>query len=225
VLWSLVAWLAAAYWLIPEGWKLDARWHPSLDANPRVTQTSDGHPGDPLNVALVGDGEQLKACLERAGWQPAAALGLRSDLEIAADSVLDRPDADAPVSDLFLFGRKEDVAFEQPVGDSPRRRHHVRFWRTASDDPDGRPVWIGAATYDRSVGLSHTTGQITHHIDGRVDAERDRLFENLQRAGGLREDRLVAGFHSVREGRNGGGDLWQTDGALRYGVLSTDAPR
>src|SRR5271168_2343313 len=44
---------------------------------------------------------------------------------IVADSVLRRPDDDAPVSNLFLFGRKQDLAFEQPVGGGPRRRHHL----------------------------------------------------------------------------------------------------
>src|SRR6185369_11715834 len=99
-----------------------------------------------------------------AGWHAADPLGLRSDLEIAADTVLARPYEDAPVSNLYLFGRKEDLAFEQPAGDDPRRRHHVRFWKSSKVDDQGRPAWVGSATYDQRVGLSHTTGQITHHI-------------------------------------------------------------
>jgi hypothetical protein len=41
--------------------------------------------------------------------------------------VFKRPDDEAPVSTLYLFGRKEDLAFEKPVGGSPKERHHVRF--------------------------------------------------------------------------------------------------
>src|SRR5437868_5592951 len=83
---------------------------------------------------------------------------------------LRRPYDGAPVSSLYLFGRKEDLAFEQPVGDDPRHRHHVRFWQTDKLD-DGRPVWVGSAVFDRRVGLSRTTGQVTHVTAADVDAE------------------------------------------------------
>jgi hypothetical protein len=206
---------------MPLAWKRYVRRHPSLDDNPRITTTGDGHPGDPLNVALVGTRDELDGAMQAAGWFPAAALGLRSDLKIAADTVLKRPDDEAPVSSLYLFGRKEDAAFEQPVGDSPRQRHHVRFWKTGRSDDDGRPVWLGGATFDERVGLSHTTGQVTHHIDGNVDAERDHLFETLESAGGLEEQWTVDDYHTERTGRNGGGDEWHTDGRLYAGRIAT----
>src|SRR5688572_6650786 len=104
----LLAWLVAAYIVIPMGWKEYARHHPSFDNNPRITQTSDRHPGDPLNVSLIGTEPQVKSIMQAAKWYPAAALGLKSDLKIAADTVLSRPDDEAPVSNLFLFGRTED---------------------------------------------------------------------------------------------------------------------
>jgi hypothetical protein len=215
----LLAWLVAAYIVIPMGWKEYARHHPSFEDNPRITQTSDRHPGDPLNCSLIGTEEQVKAIMRAANWYPASALGLRSDLDIAADTVLSRPDDEAPVSNLYLFGRKEDLAFEQPVGDNPRQRNHVRFWKTENVDSDSRPIWIGAASYDERVGLSHTTGQITHHIAADVDAERDYLFENLKQTGKLAEQYAVEDFHTQRQGRNGGGDPWHTDGRLFVGVI------
>lgn len=186
--------------------------------------TSDGHPGDPLNVALIGTKEQVETIMKAAKWYSAAALGLRSDLAIATDSVLSRPDDEAPVSNLYLFGRKEDLAFEQPVGDNPRQRHHVRFWKIDGADVDGRPVWIGSASYDERVGLSHTTGQITHHIAPDVDKERDHVFADLKHTGGLEDDYSVDDFHTEREGRNGGGDRWFTDGALDVGFISDHSP-
>ena len=164
--------------------------------------------------------------MQTAGWFPADPLGLRSDLKIAADTVLKRPYDDAPVSSLFLFGRKEDLAFEQAVGDNPRHRHHVRFWQSDRADPDGRPVWVGSAVYDRRVGLSHTTGQVTHVTAADVDAERDYLFQCLEQSGGLAERYAVDDFHKVREGKNGGGDPWRTDGRLFVGVIKpSKSPR
>ena len=134
--------------------------------------------------------------------------------------MLDRSYNDAPVSRLYWDGRQEDLAFEQPVGDNPRHRHHVRFWCTKKLDPDGRPLWLGSATYDQSVGLSHTTGQITHHIAADVDAERDHVFATIEATQELTESYRVPGFHQIREGRNGGGDPWYTDGDLRVGVVA-----
>jgi len=210
---------AAAYLIVPFLWEDYAKRHPTFDDNPRLTQTGDGHPGDPLNVALIGTKAQMDAVMKSANWYPAAALGLRSDLRIAADTVLSRSDVEAPVSSLYLFGRKEDLAFEQPVGDSPRKRHHVRFWQTKEVDNSGRPLWIGSASFDERVGLSHTTGQITHHIAPDVDAERDHLFNNLEQTGMLSEVYTVDDFHTIRQGRNGGGDRWFTDGKLRVGLI------
>jgi hypothetical protein len=219
VLSVIATYLLAAYVVIPLAWEAYAHRHPSFDDNPRITQTSDGHPGDPLNVVLIGTQEEVQNIMHAAEWFPAAALGLRSDLKIAADTILSRPDDEAPVSRLYLFGRQEDLAFEQPVGNNPRHRHHVRFWRTTDADKGGRPVWIGSASYDERVGLSHTTGQITHHIAVDVDAERDHLLENLEQTGDLSEAYPVVDFHTQREGRNGGGDLWRTDGRLLVGVI------
>ena len=220
----LLAWLLTAYVIVPLVWKGYARHHASFDDNPRITQTSDGHPGDPLNVSLIGTKAQIDTIMQSAKWYPAAALGLKSDLKIAADTVLSRPDDEAPVSNLFLFGRKEDMAFEQPVGDNPRQRHHVRYWKTADADSDGRPIWLGSATYDERVGLSHTTGQITHHISGDVDAERDHLFGELEATGMLEEKWDVDDYHKQREGVNGGGDEWHTDGRLFVGRIEPAAP-
>lgn len=209
-----------AYLVMPWDWRRYVRRHPSLEDIPGITHTKAGIPGDPLNVALIGTETDVKKIMLAARWHPADPLTLRSCLEIADASVLKRSYDDAPVSNLYLFGRKEDLAFELPVGDNPRKRNHVRFWRTEKSDPDGRPVWIGSATYDERVGLSRTTGQITHHIAPDVDAERDHLFDDLKQTGDLSEVYTVDDFHKDLNGRNGGGDPWRTDGRLLVGVIA-----
>jgi hypothetical protein len=215
----VVVWAVAAYLLVPEAWYRYARRHPSLDDVPTITYTADDIPGDPLNIAAVATESEFKLLMLAAKWYPADPLTLKSCLEIAEATVLKRPYDEAPVSNLFLFHRKEDLAFEKPVGDDPRQRHHVRFWKTEKLDSDGRPYWIGSATYDRAVGLSHTTGQITHHIGADVDAERDGLIADWQATGRLIETYVVADFQKQHEGRNGGGDPWHTDGNLKVGVV------
>ncbi len=216
----LAIYFLVAYVIIPQETKHYARQHPAWDSNPRITLTGDKHPGDPLNVALIGTEEEITRAMQAAKWYPANPLGLKSDVKIAVDTVLERPYDQAPVSNLFLFGRKEDLAFEQPVGDDPRKRHHVRFWKDPANDVEGKSIWFGSATYDERVGLSHTTGQITHHISGDVDVERDHIMNDLKQAGQLAEEFMEPGFHKELSGRNGGGDLWHTDGALAVGVLA-----
>jgi hypothetical protein len=215
----LLAYISAAYLILPLGWIRYAHRHPSLEGVPRITHTIADIPGDPLNVALIGTETEVKKIMLAAKWCPADPLTWKSCLKIADASVLKRTYDDAPVSSLYYDGRKQDLAFEQAVGDSPRHRHHVRFWRLDRVDADGRPVWVGSAVYDERVGLSRTTGEVTHFTAPDVDAERDYLFHDLAQAGDLARQYTLDGFHKTREGRNGGGDPWRTDGNLYVGVI------
>jgi len=171
---------------------------------------------------LVDRPRELAIGLAAAGWRPADPITLRSSLGIAESVVLDRPDPDAPMSTLLLFGRHQDLAFEKEVGTSARERNHVRFWRTDLTTDGGRPVWVGAATFDRGVGVSHTSGQITHHIGADIDAERDTLMHDLTSAGRLTALYDVTGVGPTVNGRNGGGDRYFTDGELTVGVLAPE---
>ena len=220
LLFLLVIWAAAAYLLIPRIWKLYFRRHTAK--TPEVTCTKDGHPGDPVNLLIEGSEELLIRAMTSLGWYPANPITFLSSVRIVKDTVFRKPDNNAPVSNLFLFGRKQDLAFELPEGKSPRQRHHVRFWQDTSSERDV-PLWYGAATFDSSVGLSHTTGQVTHHIGPEVDADRDLIMNALREAGWTQEASYVAGFHQQLEGRHGGGDRWRTDGRLGSVVLSGES--
>jgi hypothetical protein len=216
----IAAYLVVAYVILPLAWRTDVRRHHGLTSGPRLTVTANGIPGDPINVALLGTESDVIHAMLKAGWFPADPITFDSSLRIAVDSVFRRPDDEAPVSSLFLFGRKQDLAFEQPVGDSPRQRHHVRFWHWDKLEDD-RPVWFGSATFDERVGLSYTTGQVTHHIGPDVDAERDRIVAELQKAGEVQRAYWEDHFHQALQGKNGGGDPWHTDGRLEVAVLAT----
>ena len=185
-----------------------------LAALPMVTLTAQGIPGDPINVGLVGNDKDVLCAMQAAGWYPADRVTLRSSIEIAGSVVLDRPYHDAPVSPLYYLGRREDLAFEKPSGRSPDHRHHVRFWKVLEQGEEKRPVWLGDATFDRGVGISHYTGAITHHIDADIDAERLRLTTDLEAAGMVDAKYQVTGIGPTVAGRNGGGDLYYTDGEV-----------
>lgn len=219
----LAAWAVLAYAIVPALWELYYHGRGDFSQVDRVTRTGDGHPGDPINIALVGDEAQVIRAMAAAGWHAADPITFDSSLRIAVDSLLSRPDDEAPVSNLFLFGRRQDLAFEQPVPGGPRHRHHVRFWKWDALY-EGRPVWFGAATYDERVGLSYTTGQVTHHIGPDVDAERDLIVAQLRARGLAQAVQWKREFHLQREGRNGGGDSWRTDGRLAIVLLAASKP-
>ncbi len=181
---------------------------------PMATSTAQGIPGDPINVGLIGNQTDVLRAMLAAGWAPADPITLRSSIEIAGSVLLDRPYRNAPVSNLYYLGRREDLAFEKPDGRSADRRHHVRLWKVLDSGDEGRPVWLGDATFDRGVGLSHYTGAVTHHIDPDIDAERERFAADLEAAGMVEARYQVTGVGPTIAGRNGEGDRYYTDGEV-----------
>ena len=209
----LLGYVSLAYIVLPTFWRHYEPQRP-LATLSMVTRTAQGIPGDPINVGLIGDTKEVLCAMNFAGWFPADPVTFRSSIEIAGSVLLDRAYPYAPVSNLFYLGRREDLAFEKPSGKSPDRRHHVRFWKVLDRGQENRPVWLGAVTFDRGVGVSHFTGAITHHIDADIDAEREKLATDLENAGMVTAKYQVTGVGPTLTGRNGGGDLYYTDGEV-----------
>jgi hypothetical protein len=214
----LCAYGAIAYVMLPRTWA-HFEHQKGLAGFTMVTRTAQGIPGDPLNIGLVGSKDDVLCAMHAAGWYPADPITLRSSLKIVGSVVLDRPYPDAPVSNLFYQGRREDLAFEKPDGKSADRRQHVRLWQVLKRGQEGRPVWLGAATFDRGVGLSRYTGQVTHHIAPDIDAERDRLTDDLKSAKVVDAIYEVSGIGPTLNGRNGEGDRYYTDGEIEISRL------
>lgn len=212
----LTFWLVLAYLVLP-------RLHRILttiyvpDYFMGRTRTSDGLLGDPVNLALLGNDEQLLAAMAAAKWTRADEVTLASSWRIVMSTLSRKSYDEAPVSPLFIFGRKQDYAFQQEVEGNPAKRHHVRFWRC----PDGwllpggaRVDWLAAGTFDRAVGLSLFTLQITHKIDADTDVERDHIVETLRAADPAVVISVLRDFATGYHSRNGGGDTIHTDGDL-----------
>ena len=195
-----------------------------LQGAPKTGWTKTGARGDPLNVVLVGSRAEIAAAFRTIGWYPADPITLRSAVEITASVVLNVPYRRAPVSDLYLWGRTQDLAFEELAGRSARSRHHIRLWCADCGGPENRPIWLGADTFDASVGRSATTGKITHHIAPEVDRQRDKTLADL-RSAGLLVDSYLLPHLGPTVGRNGEGDPYVTDGNLAVGILAESGDR
>lgn len=221
----LVIWLLSAYVLLPRlNRLLTTVYVPNYFIG--RARTADGLLGDPINLAVVGTPARLSAAMRTAGWTAADPLTLRTGWHIVRASLLRRSYPAAPVSALFAFGRKQSLAFEREVAGSPAQRHHVRFWACPPGWrlPGGCAVdLVGAATFDRRVGLSLFTLQVTHKIAENTDEERDRVVSALRSAGATVQvlQHFSTGYHA----RNGGGDAIETDVDLPVVDVEPDAQR
>ncbi len=226
----------AAYIILPRsvrlGVKILQRGHV-----PSYTLTGDGLPGDPVNVVLIGTQRQLRCAFEAAGWSEADPLTLKSSWRMVRAFVLKSPYPTAPFSTLYLFGRKQDIGFQKAIDDSPRKRHHIRFWalslshqadlgeasfwRSATlPAADAPAVWVGAGTRDTGLSFTRLTFQITHATDADTNAERDYIVAELHRC------RAIDEVTSYRAGQNlltKQVNRYITDGELTAAKLVVDA--
>jgi hypothetical protein len=186
----------AAYLILPRAIRLGAHIL-NRSSVPAYTLTGDGLPGDPVNLILIGAADDLRRAFVEAGWTQAAPLSIGSSWRMACAFVLNRPYPSAPFSTLYLFNRGQDIGFQRSIDDSPRKRHHVRFWglpieraEKTLDTADfwlatGRPadteraMWVGAATKDVGLSLTRLSLQFTHATDADTNAEREFLVWDL----------------------------------------------
>jgi hypothetical protein len=216
VLLLLPAYALTAYVLLPAAWHRCASQAIIPTTHP-ISYTAEGIPGDPINVAVVGTRGEVIAAMRAAGWALADKITVRSGLRDAHSVLFDRSYPSAPMSTHYLARRPQDLAFEQSAGRSPRRRHHVRLWRMSGVSP-GQAVWLGAATYDKGMGVSRYTGELMHHIDPNVDAERSKLVADLLATRRVDRLRILPGTR-VTASLNGGGDFYRSDGKILVAVL------
>jgi hypothetical protein len=206
-------WFVLAYGGLPRLWSHHE--HKKIGTRDQIqSYTAQDIPGDPVNLHLKGSQAAITCAFRHAGWFVADPVSLRSGLEIGSSVLLHRPYPQAPVSPLYVQDQMQTIAFEKAQGKSADKRHHVRIWQVGQED------WLGAATFDRGVGFSLFTFQITHHIAPDVDRERDDagtlLMANGAVPGASESSRIVPGqWH-----RNGGGDHYRTDGQIKVYALA-----
>lgn len=178
--------------------------------------------GDPLNLAFAGTAAQLANAARAAGWIPADPSNAANDNRLINAVLAHEPYPAAPMSDLYVAGDRQDAAFEKPSGPDPTTRHHVRFWQSNTRDALGRPLWVGAATYDNGVAQSKVNKRMTHSIAPEVDAERDKVAEEFAKAAGLRQA-WIEQYQPRSRGQNGGGFPFETDMRLRLMVAPAES--
>jgi hypothetical protein len=221
----VVFWVLVAYLVLPRVHRILTQIY-LPDYFIGRTRTADGLLGDPVNLALMGSADQVHQGMADAGWVRADDVSFVTGWRIVTRTLARRSYPEAPVSPLLLFRRRQDFAYQQEVAGSPSKRHHIRFWKCPPGWllPGGFAVdWLAAGTFDRSVGLSLFTLQVTHKIDQDTDAERDHVVATVTAANPAARVGLLSDFATGYHSRNGGGDRIRTDGDLPILDLSTVA--
>jgi hypothetical protein len=191
--------ILGAYLLIPLLIRIGRIFLPARHL-PLYCVTPDGFASDPLNVGLIANKGELISAMEAAGWYVADRHSLRNVARQLVTGLLNRPYERAPMSYLYLFGRRQDIGFEIPIVGARGQRHHVRFWAASFAESEQLSVkklrwhdrnsarknkdllWLGAASRDVGFAIIRHNIQLTHMIDSDTNAERQLIVQGLRHA-------------------------------------------
>lgn len=203
----LITYVIAAYVLIPALIRLVRIIFPPQHL-PLYCVTPDGFASDPLNIGIIATRRQLINAMQAAGWHVADRHSIRNVLREILSTLTNHQYPNAPVSSLYLFGRKQDIAFELPT-EGVGGRHHVRFWATTYERRHGLSIhgihwhdrrahlksddllWVGAASLDKGLNIIKHNFQLTHMIDPDTNQERELIVRQLRRGPGVEKTETV----------------------------------
>jgi hypothetical protein len=192
---------------------------------PCCTTNADGSgEGDPLNVVMVGRAEEAIAALVAGGWAFTEAITVDSIRRMVGAAIAEKSFLTAPVSSLYAFGRKQELALQRGRS-TISQRNHMRLW-LAPFRCEGRPVWVGQVSRDIGVKMTGKSATLTTHvIDPVVDESREYLFHSLLQRDAVERFAFVRGVGAASPEAprlNLTGDPYFTDGMRLVVWLSRD---
>jgi hypothetical protein len=175
----------------------DAAFRTMLESLPCcVTNKGGGKNGDPLNLVIVGGLDDAFSALVRRGWHPTEEKWSGSFGQMVISALSGDRYPNAPVSDLYLFGRPQDLAL-QKARDNIHQRNHLRLWLSPIQY-HGKQVWVGQISRDIGSRLTiHSPTLTTHKIDPDVDEARTALAEDMAYSQNLTKFGFVKGVGSA----------------------------
>lgn len=180
--------------------------------------------GDPLNIVIVADTGDALNSLSRAGWSFTHRITPESVRRLVGATIQGNSYPVAPVSNLYLFDRKQDFALQR-ARPNIAQRNHMRAW-LAPFTFEGKNVWIGQVSRDIGIKVTPKSPSLTTHIiDPEVDLTREYLLHSLMAEGLLRRFGFVAGSRAAtREdpAMNLTGDPYFSDGMRLVLEISPD---
>ena len=154
--------------------------------------------GDPLNIALVGSGEHMVSALTASGWDFTEAITIDSIRRMIGAAIEEKAFPTAPVSSLYAFDRRQDLALQRGRS-TISQRNHMRLW-LAPFRCEGSPVWIGQVSRDIGVKVTSKSPTLTTHvIDPVIDESREYLFHSLLHSDAVEKFAFVRGVGESSE--------------------------
>ena len=185
-----------------------------------VTDKNGEQNGDPLNLVMIGNIDEVLAAMSRAGWSFTHRIDLKTIRRMLGAALAGGAYAVAPVSSLYFKGRPQDLALQR-ARNTIMQRNHLRLWLAPFRFED-RSIWIGQISRDISVKATTKSPTLTTHvIDPNVDEAREHLLQSLMVAGAIDRFAFVSGGDAVAPSSplsNLTGDPYFTDG-LRFVVF------
>ena len=198
-----------------------------LAAAPATTEGPDGTPGDPVNIVFVGPVDAVREALISAGWNATASVRGSSLRRMLGAFIFGGGYRYAPISELHLFGRPQDIALQKPRP-TIIERNHLRLW-VAPVTHRGQPVMIGQISRDVGIKLSGRLWPPTTHVIGPdVDDARFYLVQDLYRDVHLARLAFAEGGRPASPdapARNGEDDPYFTDGRRAVFFIDREARR
>ncbi len=199
--------------------KLDSALQKDIDGLPRRVNDEFNHQGDMVNFVLVGSEQQVKDALDAARWRIADTDNKEAVLKAVLETYQKKDYLQMPMSQLYLFGRKQDYGYELAQAYSVvASRHHFRIWK-APATWNGQTIWAGAGTHDIGFEKDQRNGKVTHKIDPAVDGERDNIGQTLQTSGKVKSLYYYLPPDPVQGAKNATGGGYHSDGRILVLVL------
>jgi len=199
--------------------KLDSALEKDIDGLPRRVNDEFQNQGDMVNFVMVGSERQVKDALDAASWRIADTDNKEAVLKAVLETYQKKDYLQMPMSQLYLFGRKQDYGYELAQAYSVvASRHHFRIWK-APVTWSGQTMWAGAGTHDIGFEKDQRNGKVTHKIDPAVDGERDNIGQTLQASGKVKSLYYYLPPDPVQGAKNATGGEYHSDGRILVVVL------
>jgi hypothetical protein len=198
---------------------LDSALRKNIDELPRRVNDQFNNQGDMVNFVLVGSQQQVQSALEAANWHVADTDNKEAVMKAVLETYQKKDYLAMPMSQLYLFDRKQDFGYELAAAYSVvASRHHFRIWK-APFAWNGQTLWAGAGTHDVGFEKDQRNGSVTHKIDPAVDGERDNIGQTLQHAGKVKSMSYYLPPDPVLGAKNATGGGYHSDGRILLVVL------
>jgi hypothetical protein len=198
---------------------LDPDLKKDIDGLPRRVNDQFNNQGDMVNFVLIGSQEQIQTALGAANWRVADIDNKAAIMKAVLETYEKQDYLQMPMSQLYLFGRKQDFGYELAAAYSVvASRHHFRIWK-APTAWNGQTIWAGAGTHDIGFEKDQRNGSVTHKIDPVVDGERDNIGQTLQQSGKVKSLSYYLPPDPVQGAKNATGGGYRSDGRILVIVL------